>query len=187
MGRRGPKPEPAAIKVKKGSSRRPVGSDPAPEAAASPSRVEAPSWLKGDGLDVWKRLAPRLIGMNLLSGTDAETFARYCKNFARWFKMQRVLDAEGETYESESPHGKYKRAHPAYLIADRLERQLTTAEANFGLNPAERQRIFAARAAALAGGAPDLFSGAGAKSVQTTPAPTSAAPAKPKSAVGFLQ
>lgn len=186
MGRRGPRPEPAAVKEKKGSSRRPIGNDPVVEADAASARVAAPAWLKGDGLNVWKRLAPRLIGMNLLSGTDAETFARYCKNFARWFKMQKVLDTEGETYESESPHGKYKRAHPAYVIADRLERQLTAAEANFGLNPAERQRIFAARAAALAGGAPDLFSGSSAKAAPPAAVPANAA-AKPKSAVGFLQ
>ncbi len=43
--------------------------------------------------------------------------------------MQAVLDAEGETYQSESPHGTYKRTHPAYLIADRLE-SLEDAHAN---------------------------------------------------------
>lgn len=183
MGRRGPKPEPAAIKEQKGSSRRPIGSDPVAASVAA-ARVEAPAWLKNDGLTIWKRLAPRLIAMNLLGQTDAETFARYCRNFARWFKMQKVLDKEGETYESESPHGKYKRAHPAYMIADRLERQLTAAEANFGLNPAERQRIFAARAAAAAGGHGDLFDRPASSSPS---AANKTEPAQAKSAVGFLQ
>jgi len=188
MGRRGPKPEPAAIKEKKGSSRRPIGSDPAADATSStPSRVEAPSWLKKEGMDVWTRLAPRLTAMNLLSQTDAETFARYCRNFARWLKMQKVLDDEGETYESESVSGgKLKRAHPAYLIADRLERQLIAAEACFGLNPAERQRIFAARAAG-GGTTPDLFTPNKAPEAATTaPAPTKPTSAR-KSAVGYLQ
>lgn len=180
MGRRGPKPEPAAVKLQKGSSRRPIGEAPA-QPAAEP-KVAAPAWLKGDGLKVWKRLAPQLIGMKLLARIDAETFARYCKNFARWHKMQRVLDREGETYESESQHGKLKRAHPAYLVADRLERQLVSAEANFGLNPAERQRLFAARAAALAGGQGEL-PGMG----QPKPAGAPSAPGKSDSAVGYLQ
>lgn len=155
MGRRGPRPEPAAVKIAKGNpGRRPVGTAPAVDAVAR-EKVTPPAWLTGDGLKIWQRLAPRLAAMKLLGVADAETFARYCRNFARWLKMQTVLDREGETYESESQHGKLKRAHPAYLIGDRLERQLASAEANFGLNPAERQRIYAARAAA--GKAPDLF------------------------------
>ncbi|WP_157014887.1 phage terminase small subunit P27 family [Mesorhizobium xinjiangense] len=158
MGRRGPKPEPASIKKQKASSRRPIGEDAtAQEAetnvAAAPS-VSPPAWLKKDGLVVWKRLAPRLIGQKLLSRIDAETFARYCKNFARWLKMQQRLDEMGEIYEIKTASGTVRRADPAYMIADRLERQLVTAEASFGLNPAERQRIFAARAANPLG---DLF------------------------------
>ncbi len=194
MGRRGPKPEPASVKVAKGNSgHRPIGTDPTPQeqaaTAASAPKVEPPAWLKGDGLKVWKRLAPRLIGQKLLFNIDADTFGRYCKNFARWLKMQTVLDNEGETYESESPHGKYKRAHPAFLIADRVERQLIAAEANFGLNPAERQRLFAARSAASAGMG-NLF---GTDDLPNQQRPKKGEAAKPAegsksgTAIGFLQ
>jgi P27 family predicted phage terminase small subunit len=169
MGRRGPKPEAAAVKLAKGNpSRRPVGVDPIDEHGGAPvvdhrtgTRVVRPAWLTGEGRKIWERLAPRHSAMKLLGQSDAEAFARYCRNFARWLKMQKTLDREGETYESESTHGNLKRAHPAFLIADRLERQLLVAEANFGLNPAERQRIYAARAAAP--NAPDLFGGENAK------------------------
>jgi P27 family predicted phage terminase small subunit len=168
MGRRGPKPQPASVKQAKGNpGHRPIGADP--DASATPGQaetyekatavaVEAPVWLKAEGRKVWDRLAPRLVAMKLLSPIDAEAFGRYCRSFARWEKMQRVLDEEGETYESESQHGKLKRAHPAFLISDRLERQLLATEDRFGLNPAERQRLYAARAAqpALPG---DLFGG----------------------------
>lgn len=199
MGRRGPKPEPASVKLAKGNSgHRPIGVEPSKEeqaANAAASRVDAPAWLLADGLDVWKRLAPRLIGQKLLFQIDAETFGRYCKNFARWLKMQGRLDDMGEIYEIETASGKVRRADPAYLIADRLERQLTAAEASFGLNPAERQRIFVARAAALAGGSGDLFGNPapqpGAPQVKGrkagTEAPPPAAAKKPGSAVGFLQ
>src|SRR5688572_1554207 len=156
MGRRGPKSQPAAVKRAKGNpGHRPIGADPQPAAAqgdASAEKtavvaVEAPAWLKKEGLKIWERLAPRLVSMKLLSPIDAEAFGRYCRSFARWEKMQRILDEEGETYESESQHGKLKRAHPAFLISDRLERQLLSTEDRFGLNPAERQRLYAARAA----------------------------------------
>jgi len=195
MGRRGPKPEPAAIKQAKGNpGRRAIGADPATPAEAAqtdaPEKavvvVAAPTWLKKEGLKIWDRLAPRLISMKLLSPIDAEPFGRYCQNFARWAKMQRILDEEGEVYESESAHGKLKRVHPAFLIGDRVERQLLAAEDRFGINPAERQRLYAARASQptfpgeLPLGLPPVP--AAAKGRSTPPAPRAGA----SSPVGFL-
>jgi P27 family predicted phage terminase small subunit len=188
MGRRGPRPEPAAVKEAKGNpGNRRIGKDPAVKAdAADPKNaVDAPDWLKGEGLALWKKLAPRLEQMNILRKLDAPAFGRYCRNFARWLKMQKTLDSEGETYESESPHGTYKRAHPAFLIGDRLERQLVAAEANFGLNPAERQRLFAARAAAgAAGGLFDEPDGVTKPAQPSAPAPVE--PPRPEGVVGLL-
>jgi P27 family predicted phage terminase small subunit len=187
MGRRGPRPEPAAVKEKKSSTRRPIGKDPA-AALAGQVRIDPPVWLKGDGLKVWNKIAPRLAGMKLLSQTDAETFGRYCRNFARWLKLQKMVDSEGEVYETESLHGKMKRLHPGFAAAVRLDRELQAAEANFGLNPAERQRIFAARAAAAAGGgtSADLFAHGEGSERSNTPAKPEVE-AKPKSAIGYLQ
>lgn len=157
MGLRGPKPEPAAVKIAKGNpGNRPIGVDPQITADQGVP-VTPPAWLKKSGLAIWERLAPRLTAMKLLSQVDAEAFGRYCRNFARWQKMQLILDKEDEFYESESAHGKLKRVHPAFLVSDRLERQLLASEDRFGLNPAERQRLFAARAAIPNWG--DLFGG----------------------------
>lgn len=162
---------------------------PAELAPARPAGVAPPIWLKKEGLKIWERLTPRMMAMKLLGQVDAEAFGRYCRNFARWLKMQKILDTEGETYESDSLHGKLKRAHPAYLIADRLERQLAAAEANFGLNPAERQRLYAARAAGQAWDN-DLFGNhkPPAPPAKDQPKPLAETPAmaKPRSAIGLL-
>jgi P27 family predicted phage terminase small subunit len=158
MGRRGPKPQPAVIRQRKGNpGHRPIGADPAPAAGAGVAALAPPQWLKKRGLTVWHRIAPRLISLKLLTPADVDTFGRYCRNFARWLIAQEAIDKEGETYESESLHGKLKRIHPAFLIADRVERQLLAAEDRFGLNPAERQRLFAARAQNADPAARDLF------------------------------
>lgn len=144
---RGPKPASAAVKSQKDavrSRRKPAPS--APEVASFGSGPKPPAWLTDDGLDQWNRLAPTLIAAKLLSEADALAFGRYCRNFALWLKCRKELDTDGVTYESESNHGKLRRVHPAFLISDRLERQLIASEDRFGLNPAERQRIFAARA-----------------------------------------
>lgn len=179
--RRGPKPAPAAIREAKGN---PGKRRAAPDAAvtlAATSGVAPPDWLKGEALKVWNRLAPNVARLKLLTPVDAEAFGRYCRNLARWLRMQDLLDQEGETYESESQHGKLKRAHPAFLIGDRLARLLEAQEAVFGLNPAERQRIFASRTM-TPDPAGDLFGRREAEAAT----PAAPLPAKPAGPVGLL-
>ena len=144
---RGPKPQPEAVRSQKEAVRSMHQPRPAlPDVAVPIGGVQPPKWLKKEGLRIWQRLSPTLQDLKLLTQADAETFARYCRNYARWLDAEKAIDKEGATYESESQWGKLKRVNPVFLIADRLERQLLAAEDRFGLNPAERQRIFAARA-----------------------------------------
>lgn len=155
MGRRGPKPKPAAIKEQLApvrSRRKKTVAAQAPTVA--PASLDAPAWLKAEGLKIYRRLGPMLRGMKLLTEADAPAFARYCKHYARWLDMQKRLDENGDIYEIETASGLVRRADPAFVMSDRLDRMLLALEDRFGLNPAERQRIFAARAAT---GSPDLF------------------------------
>ena len=183
----GPKPQSAAEREQKEPIRSKQRQRHAvPDVAVPAGTVLPPAWLKKDGLRIWDRLAPPLRAAKLLSQVDVEAFARYCCNFARWLKMQKEIDKEGEAYESESQWGKLKRVNPAFLIADRIERQLLAAEDRFGLNPAERQRIFAARAVGLPG---DLFPGP-APAPDKRPDDAAAQPQQPaepeQGPVGFL-
>lgn len=193
MGRRGPKPQPAVIKHAKGNpGKRHLGADPvlASAAAIAAAAISPPAWLKKEALQVWNRISPRLVTLKLLTPADVETFARYCRNFARWLEMNRMIDAKKSFYEIETASGKVLRAHPAFIVADRLERQLLAAEDRFGLNPAERQRLFAARAQ-HADPAGDLFNPQGARR-PNDPAAQPAQPSEPTppedngSPVGFL-
>lgn len=184
---RGRKPEPTAVREQKEPVRSTHRPRPAlPEIATG--GVMPPKWLKREGLQIWNRLAPTLQSAKLLTAADAETFARYCRNFARWLKMQKEVDKEGEAYESESQWGKLKRVNPAFLIADRLERQLLAAEDRFGLNPAERQRIFAARA--QTGHSGDLFTPSSKSAPERRPNDPAAQPIMPAESIeapeGFL-
>lgn len=156
MGRRGPKPEPEGIRAQKEAvrSRHPRRRGSLMQVAPGTAN-EPPRWLKREALRIWERLAPTLRAAKLLTDADAPAFARYCRNFARWLDMQRRLDEQGEIYQIETASGQVRRADPAFLIGDRLERMLLAAEDRFGLNPAERQRIFAARAQTGVSG--DLF------------------------------
>jgi P27 family predicted phage terminase small subunit len=177
MGRRGPKPEPASVKRAKGNpSRRPIGDEPVTDDSAA-RKIAPPAELKGMGLKKWQQLAAKLEARKLLTDLDVEAFGRYCKSVARWHEMQARIDKEGLTHHVVSKHGEWDRPHPLLAPADRLEVRLQAFEDRFGLNPAERQRIFAARAAAPAG---DLF---GPRPADPQPAPP---PAEGKGPIGLL-
>jgi P27 family predicted phage terminase small subunit len=199
----GRRPTPDAVKSKTRavrSKREPKNLEAAAESSAPasaqilPAGPRAPTWLKAEhGLEIWERLAPTLALAKLLTAADADAFGRYCRNFARWLKLQDELDAGGETYVSVSAHGELKRANPAFVMSERLERMLLAVEDRFGLNPAERQRIMAARA--QTGVPADLFGAekppAGGKEEkgrrEDDPAATPAEPAQPiASPIGLL-
>lgn len=173
MGRRGPKAEPAAVKLAKGNSgRRPIGKDPEAVAGAAIGGVQPPPWLKKDGLAQWNRLAPVAEQMKLLTRVDASAFARYCKNFARWLELQNVIDDAGSFYtvqiDGKETTRDVLRTHPAAMLVIQLERLLESAEARFGLNPSDRQRIYAQRATVPEG---DLFSQAKPPTQEDTASP----------------
>lgn len=192
---RGRRPEPAAVKEQKQavrSARKARAAAPSAGLSTPAGTPAAPAWLREDGRRIWVQLAPALYAAKLLTAADVMTFGRYCSNFAKWLKMQRMLAKDGEVYWTESQHGKLRRAHPAFGIADRIERQLLAAEDRFGLNPAERQRIFAARAQTGASG--DLFDQSapnpGMPSTERRPDDPAAAPtqpAEPAAPIGFLR
>ena len=178
MGRRGPKPQPEGVKDQKAPvrSRSRKTANAAPPTAPAASGA-APSWLKGEGLKIFQRMAPTLRGMKLLTETDVPAFSRYCKHYARWLDMQKRLDKDGEFYEIETASGKVRRADPAFTMADRLDRMMLAFEDRFGLNPAERQRIMAARANTGATG--DMFGSASNKEPERHRPDDPAAPAAP--------
>lgn len=144
---RGRRSEPAAKKEAKGNpGRRPVGRDPV--VAEFADDIAAPDWLEGEALEIWKDRAPKLAKLKLLTEADVHAFGRYCIDFALWLMLQRVMRDGGPFQETESLHmkGKFLRRHPAFDGAIKLGNALQSAEDRFGLNPAERQRIFAMRA-----------------------------------------
>jgi P27 family predicted phage terminase small subunit len=173
-----------AVKAQKAAVRSRHPSKPGfSDGESKPSTIAAPAWLKDEGLKIWRRMTPSLTAQKLLTLTDRDTFARYCRNFARWLKMQEVLDSGQETYTVQTESGVVHRARPEFTIADRLERQLLAIEDRFGLNPAERQRIFVARSQASLTG--DLFDAGKRRHDDAAAVPAN--PERPSDApVGFL-
>lgn len=181
MGRRGPKPQSETVKSQKAAVRSKRDRKPSAAAAAAVAMdgVAPPAWLKKEGLKIWNALAPKLHVAKLLSAPDAFAFARYCKHYARWLDLQKRLDTDGDIYEIETASGKVRRADPAFTMCDRLDRMMLAMEDRFGINPAERQRIMAARAST--GSVGDLFGPT--KNDERRPDDPAAPPAAPAVAV----
>ena len=156
---RGRKRQPEAIREAKAPVRsKRKAAPPKPQALSLGDGIAAPKFRDVEAVKVWNALAPQLVALRLLAGPDVPAFARYCRLAARFEQASKILDDEGLTYESVSAHGTLKRAHPAAMLEMRYSRELASLEASFGLNPADRQRIFAERSR-VGGGAPsDLFS-----------------------------
>lgn len=146
---KGRKHQPAAVKAAKGNTgRRPVVKDPAATSAPLPTvGIAAPAWLDGDALKIWNIHAPISAQLKLLTEADVNAFGRYCQNFSSWIVARKDLLKRGMTYTVKSAHGSYIRKNPSFDQMHALENDLVRLEDRFGMNPAERQRIFAVRAA----------------------------------------
>lgn len=142
MGRRGPKPQPTAIKIARGNpgKRRINRREPKPEAVA-PS---CPSWLDREGKRVWNELLPQLQRMGVLSRIDRNALARYCAIWSRWRRAEKTIEREGATYTIYAEDGVTVRTicpRPEVAIANKAATELRQLEAVFGMNPSARSSL----------------------------------------------
>lgn len=120
---------------------------------------EPPSWLRGKdyakALDIWRRLAPTLVRLNVLTATDADSFARYCVHLSDWIRLSKVIREQGETQMVKTVSGdEMARLRPEFKAREIAERRVLELEDRFGLSPKHRLDLFGAMAAQGMG---DLF------------------------------
>ena len=129
MGERGSPAKPIALKKAQGTYRPWRDSDDVhPE-----TKAHIPTSLTDGAKAEWKRLAPELERLGLLTGNDVAAFAAYCECYATVKEATRTLKKEGLTVGN--------RAHPAVKI--RQEALLTMRQylREFGLSPSSRARL----------------------------------------------
>ena len=88
----------------------------------------------------WKRLAPILMGMGLLTAADAVPFAGYCQAYARWREAQDEITRHGSIYKDGE--GRI-RPNPYIAIANQQMREIKSFAAEFGLTPSTRAAMIA--------------------------------------------
>ena len=138
MATRGRKPKPTALKALEGNpGKRPLNErEPVPPQGT----IRCPSWLEAEAKKEWKRLAPALEAMGILTTVDISAFAGYCQAFARWKEAEEFISQHGSIFQT--PSG-YVQQVPQVSIAQQNLKIMQSFCSEFGLTPATRSRIIA--------------------------------------------
>ena len=136
MGRRGPPSKPPHLKALEGNpGKRPLKGNNAKPRSVAP---DCPDWLSAEAKAEWKRLAPELERLGLLTVLDRAAFSCYCQSFAHWVQAQRVLRERGTMYVTGSGR---VRERPEVAIAGSSLKLMRAFAVEFGLTPSSRSRF----------------------------------------------
>ena len=138
MATRGRKPKPTALKVLEGNpGKRPLNDrEPVPPRAT----LKCPAWLLPEAKKEWKRLAPALEAMGVLTMADLTAFEGYCQAYARWKEAEAFITQHGSLFQT--PSGSVQQV-PQVSIAQQNLQIMQSFCSEFGLTPATRARIIA--------------------------------------------
>lgn len=135
MSKTGRPPKPTNLKVLQGTDRpdRARKNEPKP-----PTGAECPSWLDREAKKEWKRVAPILERLGLLTVVDTTALAAYCQSYSHWQQAERFLRKNGMTYTTQTG---YARQRPEVAISQKALAQVKMFCSEFGLTPSARARM----------------------------------------------
>lgn len=141
MGKRGPRPEPTAVKIYKGNpGKRDLNlNEPKP----TKDNIKAPDHLDGEALEKWNRVVPVLKSMGLMTDADVDTIARYCCLHQQFYIYLEKVKKYGGTIQYHNPDGSLKRSSPTPESAElhKLATALLRIEQEYGLTASARSGI----------------------------------------------
>ena len=138
MATRGRKPKPTALKMLEGNpGKRPLNEN---EPKPPKGTIRCPTWLEAEAKKEWRRLAPSLEAMGVLTTADITAFAGYCQAYARWKEAEEFISQHGSIFQT--PSG-YVQQVPQVSIAQQNLKIMQSFCSEFGLTPATRSRIIA--------------------------------------------
>ncbi len=126
MARRGPAPKPTALRVIEGNpGKRPLNlREPKPR----PIAPSCPTWLSQEAKREWKRVAPELERLGLLTGLDRSALAAYCIAWSHLHKAEKGMQARGVI-------------SPYFTVVQRSAETVRKFCSEFGLTPSSRGRM----------------------------------------------
>jgi P27 family predicted phage terminase small subunit len=104
----------------------------------APIRPTCPSWLLPEAKREWRRLAPELERLGLLTTLDRATFACYCESWAWVRRCEAIIAQEGQVVAG---HRGIMKKHPLLSALNAATDSMLTVAREFGLTPQARTRI----------------------------------------------
>lgn len=134
----GPAPKPTALKKLAGNP----GGRPLNEAEPNPQRrkMHPPAALSEKAKAEWRRLAPQLYQLGLLTVADRAALAAYCQAWADWTEALQELEKSGKILTTDKG---YSYLNPWYSVKVNAETAMHKFGALFGLDPADRSKVHA--------------------------------------------
>jgi P27 family predicted phage terminase small subunit len=148
MGKRGPAPYTAKLKLLKGTRNRPGQPENIPEPELKIPK--APKGISKAAKKEWKRIGKLLADVGVISETDQAALAMYCETYSAFLDLSRKLDKEGIIIEEKKLDKDgavikgsvgIPRVNPLLLVRDRLSNQLRQIMSELGITPASRTRV----------------------------------------------
>ncbi|AZF90288.1 MAG: terminase small subunit [Phage 5P_3] len=132
----GPAPTPTKLKELRGNpGKRALNAhEPQPRAA----KVTCPRWLPTAAKREWRRIAPELVRLGLLTVADRAALAAYCEAWAEAIMAHQALQREGYTFETEKG---YRGVHPLVAVKNKALLRMRAFGAEFGMTPSARARL----------------------------------------------
>ncbi|MCZ8518874.1 phage terminase small subunit P27 family [Paenibacillus caseinilyticus] len=142
---RGRPPKPTHLKVLTGNpGKRPLNEN---EPKPKPIAPKCPSWLDSEAKKEWKRVAPELEKLGLLTVVDGATFAAYCQSWSLYHSAQRAVIAWQKKYKkltmtyTNTLGAENEVPIPEIAIAEKALKQVKAFCTEFGLTPSARGRM----------------------------------------------
>lgn len=179
---RGRKPVPTEIKKLRGNpGKRPLVED-AIQPDQPPEVLPPPVFLSKEAKAEWRRLAPQIHKLGLLTSQDLGAFGAYCQAYGRWASAEAQITRDARKRAAIAGGTIIKTVsgnliqNPAVSIANAAMAQMVKYAAEFGFTPSARTRVHnaAPEAARRKAAAEEAAAGAGGK-------PAVAEPARPRS------
>ena len=136
---RGRKPVSNFLKVVRGNpAKRALGSEPQPQRLEQ--APEPPAFLIPEAKAEWRRIAPELVELGLLTSLDLQPFAAYCQACGRAEQAERIFAETGGALTIRGARGG-EIVNPLLRIARDAANEALRLGAEFGCTPASRSRL----------------------------------------------
>jgi P27 family predicted phage terminase small subunit len=139
----GRKARPTAIEERMGRPKKQKKNKFEPKPKPITGAVDPPAWLDDIAQGEWRRVAPKLAELGLLTDLDLPALATFCQSYADFARLSEAL-ADGEisiTLHNEDGDVTGVKVRPEWYLRRSAFLQLIRTATEFGMTPSSRGRM----------------------------------------------